>query len=197
MVGPFETRDSLKVGSRLCGLLILLPFLWACNNSGSADLAATAVVLPTLDFANTELTSIANAPADGVTPIVVTVHLLNADGTPVPAYRPTYTVSGDGVHREGCSWSDSNGISTCAITSTSAGSKTFRLTNGKSGLSCVLDFLYAGPDAKLAISSGAVIDTTAGGYRVKLSLGSPWQKFRAVTGDGYTLKPFLFKSDSR
>jgi hypothetical protein len=82
------------------------------------------------DFARSEIIQNGPAIADGSSELLVAVSLMNADGSSVKLFKPTYEIlSGGGVQGTECTTSNSNGISTCILKSTQAGVKKFSVTN--------------------------------------------------------------------
>lgn len=125
----------------------------------------------TNDFLKTEIV-VGSARADGVSELAVVIHLKNSDNTPVADYKPVYEVTaGLGVLPGGCTTSDKNGVSACALRATQAGTKRLKLKNAKVGLEKEVVFDAAVlSKSGMSLSSGSVRASTGNGYKVKLSL---------------------------
>lgn len=68
--------------------------------------------------------------ADGETPLMVVVRLMNSDNTVVAGHVPELeVVTGTGVIKAPCTASDNFGIAMCPIKSTDSGVKTIKFTN--------------------------------------------------------------------
>ena len=121
------------------------------------------------DFLKSEVISSGSVPADGISELMVVLHLKNSDNSPVANYKPTYDITkGGGVIREECTHSDKNGISACILKSTVPGEKTFKVSNiEQKVLEKVVIFDTPTPTSSVAgITGGAISTTTATGYKV-------------------------------
>lgn len=164
------------------GLIISsLFFLSACGN---LDLT-----LPSggQDFLKTEIIVGGTNLADGVSQMVVVVHLKNNNNTPVVNYKPTYTVTpATGLITAECSTSTNAGVSVCVLKSTSAGVKVFKLTNAKVGLEKIVEFENVKNGQMLGLASGAHQNmTTAAGHKVRLTVGEIGTGVQGTTSGGY------------
>ena len=142
-----------------------------------------------LDFQKTEIIASGIIPADGVSPLVVVLHLKNSDNSLVPNYLPKYSVnSASGVLASSCTASDANGVSACTVKSTSPGIKSFQLTNAKVGLAQNIEFGEPQGFQKLSLISGALTKATSPqGSSLQASFGSPLAGVRLKTAGGYTV----------
>lgn len=133
--------------SRLFTLIVqmfLLVLLSGCSFFASIDGSAQSVSAVGDDYGKTTLDSPLVMAADGTSAMTVIVHLVNNDNTPIVNFTPTYAVyPSGGVSAGACSASDVNGDSTCVVTSTTAETKSFTLTNAKIGLSRNLKFILS------------------------------------------------------
>jgi hypothetical protein len=114
--------------------------------TGKTEVTVTNPTSPSggIDYLKTTLTSPLAMAADGSSSMTVVVHLINNDNSAVVNFTPTYSVSpSTGVVSGACTSSDSNGDSSCVITSTTAEIKTFTLTNAKIGLTRSLNFILS------------------------------------------------------
>ncbi|HEX7675038.1 MAG TPA: hypothetical protein VF412_12745 [Bdellovibrio sp.] len=70
-----------------------------------------------------------DVPANGTSTQVVSVTVRDDNGNPISGEVPQGTVTGSGANTMTCTASDTNGVSTCSITSTQPGDKTVTFTN--------------------------------------------------------------------
>lgn len=150
-------------------LAIATLFLTGCGKISSE---VSAIFKGKTDFARSEIITSGTGVADGSTEMLVVIQLMNSDGTPVKLYKPTYEiVSGSGVTAQECTTSNSNGVSTCILKATQAGTKRLSVTNIKIELQ--KDLLFQLPSSKtmLGLASGAKQITTSG-YKVSASVAT-------------------------
>ena len=86
-------------------------------------------------------------PANGVTPSMVTITLLDVTANPVSGVVPTFSASGAGNAYSACTASNASGVSSCTMTST---------VNGTKVLSIVTPVGVAGGSVLVASSTTAV-----------------------------------------
>lgn len=99
------------------------------------------------DFRKSEIISDSPAVADGQSELLMVISLVNSDGNPVKDYRPTYDViAGTGVHASICTTSNNNGVSTCILKSSQAGTKRVSVTNIQIQLQA--DLVFENPTKK-------------------------------------------------
>jgi hypothetical protein len=85
--------------------------------------------------------------ADGQAEASVTVELRDAYGNPVVSEVPEFEATGDGNSYKACSETDQEGVAECAMTSTSPGEKTLRLTAPVEVEGETIEFVpYCNPD---------------------------------------------------
>ena len=163
--------------------MVLLPVLVA-QGCGKLSLE-----LPTKinDFLKTEIIVGGSNLANGSSDMYIIVQLKNSDSSPVVDYKPQYNMTPlTGLSVLACTSSTSNGVSVCTVRSTSAGFKTFKLTNAKVGLSKVVEFVNPSSGQVLNLVAGAKMDmTTAAGHKVKLTAGEIGLGKKSVTSGGY------------
>jgi hypothetical protein len=130
----------------------------------------------TLDFARSEIISNGPAVADGASELLVVVHLMNSDGSSIPLFKPTYEItSGGGVQGSECTTSNNNGVATCVLKSTQAGTKRFLVTNVKKvELAKDLFFISQSPPGAVTGLVTAANDhlTSASGHTLSGTVGS-------------------------
>ncbi|OQW48991.1 MAG: hypothetical protein A4S09_12815 [Proteobacteria bacterium SG_bin7] len=174
-------------------VLILSSFL-LLSACGNLDLTLPS---GTVDFLKTEIIVGGTNLADGNSQMLVVVHLKNSNNSPVKNYKPTYNITpSNGLITSECSTSTDNGISVCVLRSTSAGPKSFKLTNAKVGLEKIVEFEHPKRGQMLGLASGAHQNMTTGaGHKVRLSVGGIGTGVNATTSGGYkvslTLKTAL------
>ncbi len=175
-------------------IVIILGSVFLFSGCGNLDLTLPSAGL---DFQKTEILVGGTNLADGNSQMLVVVHLKNSNSSPVKNYKPTYTVApANGLITSECSTSTDSGISVCVLKSTSAGLKTFRLTNAKVGLEKIVEFENLKKGQMLGLASGAHQNmTTAAGHKVRLAAGEIGTGVRGTTSGGYkvslTLKTAL------
>ncbi len=103
--------------------------LTACGKI-SKELTGNLNSINNSDFQRTTIISYGPVKADGTSQMLVIIRLMNSDGSVVTPYQPTYSITpSTGVTTQDCTTSDSNGVSTCILTSSQAGTKTLSITN--------------------------------------------------------------------
>ncbi len=139
------------------------------------------------DFAKTEIIVGGSNLANGISDMIIVVHLKNSDNSPVVDYKPTYNVTPlSGMTNIECSKSTGAGISVCVLRSTVAGFKNFKLTNAKVGLQKDVEFINPSKGQILSIVAGANHKMqTPAGHLVSLSAGDIGTGVKAVTSGGY------------
>ena len=178
--------------SSLSFALFVFVGLSSCNKQVS-DFVSGAVISPSniakLDFQKTEIIVSGIVPADGVSPLVVVLHLKNSDNSSVPNYLPKYAVnSNTGVFASNCTASDVDGVSACIVKSTISGIKSFQLTNAKIGLSADIEFGVPQGFQKLSLISGAKMNaSTPQGSSLQTSFGAAMAGAKLKTAGGYTV----------
>ncbi len=96
--------------------------------------------------ANTSTISGTDSLADGESEAEITIVLLDAYDNPIDGEIPEFTASGSGNQYGDCSETDSEGISTCTMTSTSSGSQTLEITEPVAVVGDSITFLEACDD---------------------------------------------------
>ncbi len=103
--------------------------LTACGKI-SKELTGNLNSINNSDFQKSTIISYGPVIADGTSQMLVIIRLVNSDGSVVTPYQPTYSITpSTGVTTQDCTTSDINGVSTCILTSSQAGTKTLSLTN--------------------------------------------------------------------
>ncbi len=139
------------------------------------------------DFKKTEIIAGSPVPADGSAELALLIHLKNSDGTPIPDYKPEYSVvAGDGVVPHECTTSDSNGLSACFLKATVAGVKRLRLMNALAGLEREVAFEPPRGNGRIIglVPGAESRSATASGHRVQISVGDPVRGVGGSTPDG-------------
>lgn len=164
--------------------LVLLPVLVFAQGCGNLDLTLPSKIN---DFLKTEIIVGGSNLATGTADMYILVHLKNSDSSPVVDYKPQYDITPlAGLSVQACTSSTSAGISVCTIRSTSAGFKTFKLTNAKVGLSKVVEFVNPSSGQVLNLVAGSNPNmTTAAGHKVKLTAGEIGLGTKSTTAGGY------------
>lgn len=143
------------------------------------------------DFLRTFLISSTQAASDGAQIAVVTIQLINTNGSVVVGVTPNFTVSPSlGVTALGCTASDANGFVSCSLKSISPGLKVVTLTGLPIRLTGSVTFTDAIEPAKAFASAGGFSGSATGGYTLKLTAGGVMHGFHASTNDGYRIKFF-------
>jgi|GEM_PF-6610812 len=138
---------------------------------------------PVQDFKKSQIISNGPQVADGSSSLLVVISLLNSDGTPVIGFTPVYQIlSGGGVTSLPCTSSNANGVSTCILKSTQAGTKLLSVTNITISLQASL--VFTSPSAgqshiELASSSKS---QTQGSYTLTAAVGPVETGIKKVSG---------------
>jgi hypothetical protein len=148
------------------------------------------------DFEKSEIITNGPAAADGQSELLVVIQLKNSNQTPVSDYKPIYAVtSGLGVAAGECTTSNVNGVSTCVLKSTQAGTKHIAVTNVKIALE--KDVVFTQPTTKSSLELLADGKSkTSGSYKFSGTIGSQspgivkssghYQFFGGVQGDVFS-----------
>lgn len=152
--------------------------LAGCNVSGGISSKFRSV-----DFEKSEIISNGPAYADGQAELLMVVQLMNSDNSAVKDYKPTYeVVSGAAVNATECTTSNANGVSTCVLKSTVAGTKRVKVTNIKVDLQ--KDLVFINPPAGKAMMdmAPATKKQTSGTHILNANLGNPVPQAVKTTG---------------
>ena len=190
--GVRSNRNSFLSMSLSLTFLVLA----GCNISGKATVDFKIPTGP--DFKRSVIISSGPVAADGVSPLLVVVDLLNSDGTPVVLFTPTYEIqSGLGVVASECTPSNTNGAATCILKSLQPGVKHLAVTNVKIALEKDLTFTSPSGAPSLNIVGAASSTTLASaqGDSAQIKIGTTIPNKKISTQDGYSiqfgLKPTL------
>jgi hypothetical protein len=125
------------------------------------------------DFKRSEIISNGPAVADGQSELLVVIQLMNTDGSSVKLFKPTYeVVSGTGVTAQACTTSNDNGVSTCVLKSSEAGTKRISVTNIKIELQADVVFNSPTPGKAMFGLIAATKDQTQSNFNLKSSIGN-------------------------
>ena len=118
--------------------------------------------------------------ADGEQPAEITIELLDDDANPVVGTTPEFQATGGGNEYEECGETDSQGIATCAMTSTEAGPKQLEITSPVTATGETIEF-FALPCELDASPFGGGTGSSDQPY----AICSPDQLNRIGDGDDY------------
>jgi hypothetical protein len=146
------------------------------------------------DFLNSKVISSTQAYADGQSDLVVTIQLLNSDGSPVVGHELSSDLSqsGDGVFAIGCSKSDDKGFVVCRYRAVEWGQRRVDFANIKNfPLNTSVEFLE--PPGRFGNITGltsvsAQKKITSGGYKVSFSMDPLVSRPVQTTTSGYVMK---------
>ncbi len=125
------------------------------------------------DFKRSEIITNGPAVADGQSELLVVVQLMNTDGSSVKLFKPTYeVVSGSGVAAQACTTSNENGVSTCVLKSSEAGTKRISITNIKIELQADVVFNSPTPGKAMFGLIAVTKDQTQSSFNLKSSIGN-------------------------
>jgi hypothetical protein len=186
----FHQSDSDSFWNLFLTAILCLAFLGCTGQKSQSSASPTSNPNLNDDFAHTVISADIGV-ADGQTPLQVSVHLVNSNGTVVANYTPQYAISGGGVEPGPCTASDQNGYSNCTVLTTILGNKTFELTNAKMGLTTLLQFVATLDRKNTMVLAGALAAPTQDGYQIKMTLGAPLQRYNAATSDGYKINFYV------
>ncbi len=125
------------------------------------------------DFKKSEIISNGPAVADGQSELLVVIQLMNTDGSAVKLFKPAYEViAGSGVSAQACTSSNENGVSTCVLKASLAGTKTISVTNIKIDLKA--DVVFNAPIAGKAMFGliSATKNHSQNGFNLSASIGN-------------------------
>lgn len=146
--------------------------LCGCGNI-SSEISSTFKRPSVQDFAKSEIINNGPGIADGQSELLVVVQLMNSDSTSVKLFKPTYEVTtGGGVSAAACTSSNSNGVSTCVLKATQAGTKTISVTNINRPL--IADVVFNPPGASKPVFGlvSASKTQTQGSYKLSANAGN-------------------------
>lgn len=119
-----------KINSLLKEALSSPPKLPAGVSIPERPIAGVVTDAANSDFQLSEAFVGSHGVADGETPLVVVIRVMNSDNTVVAGFVPEYNItSGTGVIKAACSPSDNFGLALCPIKSTDSGKKVLQFTN--------------------------------------------------------------------
>ncbi len=125
------------------------------------------------DFKRSEIISNGPAVADGQSELLVVIQLMNTDGSSVKLFKPIYEViSGTGVTAQACTTSNENGVSTCVLKSSEAGTKRISVTNIKIDLQSDVVFSAPVPGKAMFGLISATKNQTQGNFQLSASIGN-------------------------
>ncbi len=105
--------------------------------------------------------------------LLVVIQLMNTDGSSVKLFKPTYEVtSGTGVTAQACTTSNENGVSTCVLKASVAGTKRISVTNV--GINLLADVVFTAPIPGKAMFGliSATKNQTQSGFELSASIGN-------------------------
>lgn len=154
-------------------------FLTSCGNiSGQISSSFRAV-----DFEKSEIISNGPAYADGQSELLMVIQLMNSDNSVVKDHKPTYKIiSGTGVNASECTTSNANGVSTCVLKATQAGTKRVKVTNIKVNLEKDLLFINPPIGKSMMTLVATTKKQTSGTHVLEASVGN--QEPDAVKASG-------------
>ncbi len=167
-----------------CGLILV--FLGGCSLDSNIDLINPPANLS--DFKRSEIITNSPGVADGSSELIVVIQLMNSNGSLVRLHKPTYEViQGAGVIGSECTTSNNNGLSTCILKSTQAGTKRISVTNVKIDLQ--KNVVFDAPSSKamfgLAVASGT--RTSSNSFSLHGAVGGNQPKALNTTPSGFKL----------
>jgi len=166
----------------------LFIFISSCGKI-SGGITQSRPKIASNDFLMTEIVTNSPGIANGVSDLIVLIHIKNSDGAPVANYRPEFSItSGVGLTSGSCTLSSSQGVAVCILRATQPGVRTLQLTNARVGLSTQIRFdLPSGGKQVIGLASaGQQRGTTASGYQVEASAGHLTDRITVKTARGYT-----------
>jgi hypothetical protein len=154
-------------------LLTIIPLFIFVAGCGKISNQVTATFNRVQDFKRSEIITNGPAIADGQSELLVVIHLMNSDGSSVKLFKPTYEIAtGTGVSAQDCTTSNDNGISTCVLKATVAGTKKVSVTNIKIDLSADVVFT-APPTNKVLFGLVTASKTqTQGNFKLSGNIGN-------------------------
>jgi len=156
-----------------CNCLVVVGLFLFVTGCGKISGEISATFNRVQDFKRSEIISNGPAVADGQSELLVVIQLMNTDGSSVKLFKPTYeVVSGTGVTAQACTTSNDNGVSTCVLKSSEAGTKRISVTNIKIELQADVVFNSPTPGKAMFGLIAATKDQTQSNFNLKSSIGN-------------------------
>ncbi len=178
----YSDAISDSVRSIICSIGLLSLGLTGC----SSEMATQKILLSSAtDFLKSEIIVSGPALANGTDQILVYIHLMNSDSTPVVGFKPSYSLLGPSqTVKIQCFASDSTGLSICMATATAAGKVAFSVTNIPNvSLANTLTFdLLHNRTSQGQILAGGQQNVSAGRYSVSSGIGNSVSKSTQKAG---------------